>query len=101
MLEAIDRAVAGCKIVFHLAYDRFSPRSNITGAHNLLEACRRHGSNGWYTSVQMAVYEPLPSDPVDVTEEFQPPAPSFDLWGYKARDRRRHSSISDEIKACL
>ena len=72
--EAIDRAVAGCKIVFHLAYDWSSPRSNITGAHNLLEACRRHAVERLVYVSSMAVYEPLPSIPVDVTEEFQLPA---------------------------
>ena len=53
--EAIDRAVAGCKIVFHLAYDRFSPRANITGARNLLEACHRHGVERLVYVVTMAV----------------------------------------------
>jgi len=73
--EAIDRAVAGCKIVFHLAYDRFSPRANITGARNLLEACHRHGVERLVYVSTMAVYEPLPVAPVDVTEEFQSPPP--------------------------
>jgi nucleoside-diphosphate-sugar epimerase/predicted dehydrogenase len=70
---AIDRAVAGTKIVFHLAYDRSTPRANVSGANHLLEACRKHGVERFVYISTMAVYEPMPPTEIDVTEEFQPP----------------------------
>lgn len=49
---AVDRAVEGCRVVFHLAsliaipYSYIAPESfvstNVLGAVNVLEACRRH-----------------------------------------------------------
>ncbi|HVP49224.1 MAG TPA: hopanoid-associated sugar epimerase [Bryobacteraceae bacterium] len=49
--ESLDRAVAGCELVFHVAADyrlwtRDSNelyRSNVEGTRNVLEAARRHG----------------------------------------------------------
>ena len=50
---AVDRAVAGCELVFHLAaligipYSYVAPAAyvatNVSGTLNVLEACRRHG----------------------------------------------------------
>ncbi len=48
--EAVDRAVAGCEIVFHAAakvdpWGAFEPfrRTNVVGTENVLAAVRRHG----------------------------------------------------------
>jgi predicted dehydrogenase/nucleoside-diphosphate-sugar epimerase len=90
--DAIDRAVAGCKIVFHLAYDGLSPQSNITGAHNLLEACHRHAVERLVYVSSMAVYEPLPSVPLDVTEEFQLPPTR---WVYADTKRAIEKAVLD------
>lgn len=57
--ESLDRAVAGCRLVFHVAADyRLWARdpdelyhSNVDGTRNLLEAARRHGVERFvYTS---------------------------------------------------
>ena len=49
--EDVDRAVAGCDVVFHLAAIyavwlpdmSLIPKVNVEGTRNVLEACRRHG----------------------------------------------------------
>ena len=59
--QAVDGAVAGCDVVFHVAarVGAWGPRSeyhrtNVTGTDNVLAACRRHG-------VPKLVYTSTPS----------------------------------------
>ncbi len=57
---AVDKAVAGCETVFHLAaligipYSYLAPASyvatNVSGTLHVLEACRRHGAKLVHTS---------------------------------------------------
>lgn len=59
--DAVDKAVAGCDIVFHTAakagvwgrYSEFA-ETNVTGTANVIAACRRHG-------VRRLVYTSTPS----------------------------------------
>jgi nucleoside-diphosphate-sugar epimerase len=60
----VDAAVAGCGVVFHVAAKavmwgrlREVLDTNVTGTHNVLEACRRHGvSRIVYTSTPSVVH---------------------------------------------
>src|SRR5256885_9600962 len=47
--EAVDRAAAGCDLVFHVAakagpWGRYADfyRTNVTGTENVIAACRKH-----------------------------------------------------------
>jgi nucleoside-diphosphate-sugar epimerase len=60
-LEAVESAVAGCDVVFHVAaragvWGRYSDffDTNVTGTENVLAACKRHG-------VRRLVYTSTPS----------------------------------------
>jgi nucleoside-diphosphate-sugar epimerase len=60
-LEAVERAVAGCDVVFHVAaragvWGRYSDffDTNVTGTQNVIAACKRHG-------VRRLVYTSTPS----------------------------------------
>jgi len=60
-LEAVERAVAGCDIVFHVAaragvWGRYSDffDTNVTGTQNVIAACKTHG-------VRKLVYTSTPS----------------------------------------
>ncbi|MCI0703516.1 MAG: NAD-dependent epimerase/dehydratase family protein [Planctomycetia bacterium] len=60
-LEAVERAVAGCDIVFHVAaragvWGRYSDffNTNVTGTQNVITACKKHG-------VRKLVYTSTPS----------------------------------------
>jgi nucleoside-diphosphate-sugar epimerase len=60
-LAAVERAVAGCEVVFHTAakagvWGRYADffRTNVTGTENVIAACRKHG-------VRKLVYTSTPS----------------------------------------
>lgn len=60
-LDAVEQAVAGCDIVFHVAakagvWGRYSDfhGTNVTGTENIIAACRKHG-------VRKLVYTSTPS----------------------------------------
>ena len=72
-LEALNRAVAGCNVVFHLAYDPLTPKQNIDGIRNLAEACLQHGVQRLVQVSTMAVYD-FTAEGV-VTEETPPNPP--------------------------
>lgn len=76
--EALDRAVAGCEVVFHCAHDFQSSEANLTGTRRLAEACLRHKVRRLVYTSSFAVYEPLPDGELD---ESVPPKPSG--WTYK------------------
>jgi len=80
-VEALERAIAGCEVVFHCAYDWDLPNENIDGIRNLAEACLRQGVRRMVHVSTMAVYEPLPNG--DVTEE-SPTEP----WGWNYKDNK-------------
>lgn len=61
---AVDQAVAGCDLVFHVAakagvwgpYEDYH-RANVTGTENVISSCRRHGVNRLvYTSSPSVVF---------------------------------------------
>ena len=67
--DVLRKAVAGCKIVFHCAYDRSGPAGNLGGINALIDACIEHGVRLVHVST-FAIYEPLP--PGDLVEDTPP-----------------------------
>jgi nucleoside-diphosphate-sugar epimerase len=76
-VAAVDRVVANCDLVFHLAYDPTSPQRNLEGIRNLAEACLRHRVRRLVHVSTLAVYDFGPE--ADVTEESPPHPPG---WRY-------------------
>jgi len=74
---SVERAVQGCDVVFHCAYD-FVPtlagqeRTGVEGTRNVAEAALAEGVDRMVHLSTMAVYQPLP--PGEVTEESPWPA---------------------------
>ena len=56
---AVDRAIAGCDIVFHCAHDFAEPELNLEAAKVLAEACLRHQVRRLVYISSFSVYEPL------------------------------------------
>lgn len=52
--EAVEQAVAGCEVVFHLAFEFTKPpdmtERNVAGTENLMKACLKHGAQMVHTS---------------------------------------------------
>jgi len=65
----LARAVDGCTVVFHCAYDRGDLDANRNGMHALIEACSRHRVRLIHVST-FSVYEPLPDG--ELAEEADP-----------------------------
>jgi nucleoside-diphosphate-sugar epimerase len=65
--EDVDRAVAGCNVVFHCAHDFADPRRNVAAARALAESCLRHDVRRLVVVSSMSVYEPLPDGRLDET----------------------------------
>jgi nucleoside-diphosphate-sugar epimerase len=63
----VERAIAGCDVVFHCAYDFADHAANLTAALNLAHACLRHGVDRLVVVSSLAVYQPLPDGVVDET----------------------------------
>ena len=59
--DALDRAVAGCEVVFHCAHDFSAEAPNLAGAEALAGACLRHGVRRLVYLSSFSVYEPLAS----------------------------------------
>ncbi len=77
-------AVDGCEVVFHLAaligipYSYQAPESyvatNVTGTHNIVNACRRHNARLVHTSTS-EVYGSARTVPISETHPLQPQSP--------------------------
>ncbi len=70
---AVDRAVAGCELVFHIAakagvwgaYEAYH-RPNVLGTRHVIAACRRHGVGRLvFTSSPSVVFDGAPQEGVD------------------------------------
>lgn len=61
----VDRAVAGCEVVFHCAYDFANQGNNQSAALLLGEACLRHRIACLVHLSSFSVYEPLSNGDVD------------------------------------
>jgi nucleoside-diphosphate-sugar epimerase len=66
---AIERAVEGCSVVFHCAYDRADLASNLAGIRALIAACLKHDARLVHVST-FSIYEPLPDG--DLAEDALP-----------------------------
>src|SRR5688572_22740302 len=64
-LQAVDKAVEGCDVVFHCAHDFDHPQTNLEGAQALAAACVRHNVQRLVHVSSISVYEPLPDGDVD------------------------------------
>ena len=76
--ESVDRAVAGCEVVFHCAHDFRSSEANLAGTRLLAQACLRHGVRRLVYTSSISVYEPLPPGDLDESKEASPSG-----WTYK------------------
>jgi nucleoside-diphosphate-sugar epimerase len=77
--EAVDRAVAGCEVVFNCAHDFNSVPRNLDGARLLAEACLRHRARRLVHISSISVYQPLRGTGENLDET----APSEMCgWGY-------------------
>jgi nucleoside-diphosphate-sugar epimerase len=63
--EDLDRAVAGCGVVFHCAHDFKDPRRNVSAVTALADSCLRHDVRRLVVLSSMSVYEPLPDGLLD------------------------------------
>jgi nucleoside-diphosphate-sugar epimerase len=83
--EAVERAVAGCDIVFHVAaragvWGRYSDffDTNVTGTHNVIAACKKHGVRKLvYTSTPSVVHH---GTDIDGGDESLPYPKRFDAY---------------------
>lgn len=83
--EVVDRAAAGCDLIFHLAalvsapYSLENPmltfRTNVTGTFNLLEAARQMGVRRFVYASSSAVYGNLPGLPKKEDDLLAPVTP--------------------------
>lgn len=64
-VDDLRRAVGGCDIVVHCAYDTKSPERNRTGAEAIVDVCLDAGVQRLVALGSLAVYEPLPDGTVD------------------------------------
>ena len=70
--EDVDRAAAGCDVIFHCAYGRDGDRAartraTVTGTDNVLAAARRHGARRVVHTSTVAVYGTLTTPELDET----------------------------------
>jgi UDP-glucose 4-epimerase len=82
---AVDRAVAGCETVIHLAaftsvpesFEYFDAcyRTNVLGTYHVLEACARHGVRKLVFASSSAVYAELPDAPKTEADCPEPVSP--------------------------
>jgi nucleoside-diphosphate-sugar epimerase len=63
--DALERALRGCHIVVHTAYDEYNLSRNFVVLRRLAEACLRHRIERFVDVSSFAVYEPLPDGDVD------------------------------------
>ena len=76
--EAIDKAVAGCDVVFNCAHDWMMPKENTQGTQILIDACLKHGVKRLVHLSTIATYQPLKDGALDETHPAEP-----DGWIYK------------------
>ena len=57
--DTVDKAVSGCDIVFHCAYDPSSQKNNLDGINNLSSSCIKSNARLVHVST-ISVFEPLP-----------------------------------------
>jgi nucleoside-diphosphate-sugar epimerase len=76
--DAIDKAVAGCDVVFNCAHDWVMAKDNLKGIQILTDACLRHGVRRLVHLSTFATYQPLPDGDLDEERPTEP-----DGWAYK------------------
>lgn len=69
---AVDRAVAGCDVVFHCAHDFQDAQLNLDGAQVLAGACLRHKVKRLVHVSSISVYQPLADGDLDETSPAEP-----------------------------
>ncbi len=69
---AVDRAVAGCDVVYHCAYDFAEPNRNLEAAKALADACLHHRVRRLVHVSSFSVYEPLSDGDVMETAAWPP-----------------------------
>jgi nucleoside-diphosphate-sugar epimerase len=70
--EDVDRAAAGCDVLFHCAYgkdgdDRSRRRATVSGVDNVVAAARRHGASRVVHTSTVSVYGDLTARQLDET----------------------------------
>lgn len=70
--EAASRAVAGCSVVFHCAWDAGNLPKNVAVVHTLTEACLREQVQRLVHLSSISVYEPLSAGIVDESSPAEP-----------------------------
>jgi nucleoside-diphosphate-sugar epimerase len=83
VVEAVDRAAAGCDVIFHCAYGRDGDRAartraTVSGTDNVLAAARRQGTRRVVYTSTLAVYG-TPTTPE--LDETAPRERTGDLYG--------------------
>jgi len=75
--DTIERAVAGCEVVFHLAHDPGDMQHNLDAARILAEACLRHGVQRLVYTSTSSIYEPFSDGDLDESAIAEPSG-----WAY-------------------
>jgi len=70
--QAVDRAVAGCDVVFHCAHDFSGRQGNLDGAGAIAEACLKHQVRRLVHTSSISVYEPLSDGDLDESARREP-----------------------------
>jgi len=70
-LHELEKAIDGCEVVYHCAYDQTSPQNNIIGARHIAELCLKYDVRLVHVST-ISVYEPLPDGDLDESGESIP-----------------------------
>jgi len=83
--DAVDRAVAGCELIFHLGalvaipYSYVHPmdfvQTNVVGTTNVLDACRRHGVERLVHTSTSETYGTARYVPMDEAHPLHPQSP--------------------------
>ncbi len=71
-VDAVDRAVADCEVVFHCAHDFEEAQRNLDGARVLADACLRHKVKRLVHVSSISVYEPLADGDMDEDSPAEP-----------------------------
>ncbi|UEM07349.1 NAD-dependent epimerase/dehydratase family protein (plasmid) [Skermanella rosea] len=91
--DALDKAVRGVDVVYHCAYDHRSPKQNLDGLQNLIDACLRHQVRRLVHVSTISVYEPLLDG--DITEETVEPASK---WTYAVTKRSLERAVMAAVR---
>jgi nucleoside-diphosphate-sugar epimerase len=69
---SLERAVAGCDVVYHCAHDFDDSRRNLVGVRALAEACLRHRVRRLVYVSSISAYEPLADGDLDESTVSRP-----------------------------